>query len=94
METTKHPDCRQDIEQCGKEILQQSRDAEIDNKLIAIGSIIVIVAGMFTCAASVTAGLGLIVLGLVIYLIKALKEKMFIFKTHRQKVNASDSTGS
>ena len=93
MERTKHPDCRQDIEQCGKEILQQSRDAEIDNKLIAIGSIIVIIAGMFTCVASVAVGLSLIAFGLIIYLIKALNDKLFIFKTHRQKVNASDSTG-
>jgi hypothetical protein len=94
METTEQTDCRQNVEQCGKEILQQSRDAEIDNKLIAIGSAIVIIAGIFTCVASVAVGLGLIVLGLVIYLVKALNERMFIFKIRRQKVRASDPGGS
>jgi len=94
MATTKRPDCREDIEACGKEIIQYSKEAEFDNKLIAVGSLIVIIAGAFTCLASVTIGLGLIAVGLIIFLLKRLNERIVFLKTRRQKVNVGNTAGS
>ena len=94
METTKRSDCRENIEECGKEIIQHSKEAELDNKLIAVGSLIVIIAGAFTCLVSVAIGLGLIALGLIIFLLKRLNERIVFLKTNRHKVNVGNTAGS
>ena len=94
MKTTKSPECRENIEECGRELIQHSKEAELDNKLIAIGSLIVIIAGAFTCLASVTIGLGLIAAGLIIFLLKRLNEKIAFLKTRRQKVSVGNTAGS
>ena len=79
METTKRPDCRENIGECGRELIQHSKEAELDNKLIAIGSLVVIIAGAFTCLASVAIGLGLIAVGLIVFLLKRLNERIVFF---------------
>ncbi len=74
--------------------MQQGKEAELDNKLIAVGSLVVIIAGAFTCLVSVAIGLGLIAVGLIVFLLKRLNEKIDFLKTRRQKVNVGNTAGS
>ena len=85
MKVIKNSDCRKEIVACGKDAALSAKEAELDSKFITIGSLLTIIAGAFTSVYIVGVGVGIIIIGEIIFLYKRLLEILNSFKIGRNK---------
>jgi len=79
------PPCRNNMGDCGKDAIDAGMAIELDNKFIALGTIITIVAGWFLSIFSTIIGLSFILIGAMIFLTKRTIELIKLVNAGQKK---------
>ena len=82
--------CRDNMSDCGKEAIVAGMAIELDNKFIAIGTIITIVAGWFLSLSSTIIGVSFILIGAMIFMTKRAIEMIKRFTAEQKNRNIAD----